>query len=78
MKNRQQRKYDRDHIRILKSICRNRRFRKSKSKIERQREKRDWLERKRVTISTAKLNGPDQNAINQTNIEVSDDCKSLS
>ena len=35
MKNRQQRKYDRDHIRILKSISRNRRFRKSKSKIER-------------------------------------------
>ena len=38
--------------------------------------KKDWLEGRTVTISTATLNGPDQNAINLTNIELSDSCKS--
>lgn len=33
---------------------------------------KDWLGRRKVTISTANLNSPDQNTINQTNIELSD------
>ena len=48
---------------------------KERGTIERER-KKDWLERRRITISTAKLNGPDQNAINLTNIELSAACKS--
>ena len=45
---------------------------------ERERErKKNWLERRRITICTAKLNVFDQNAINLTNIELYDACKSL-
>ena len=76
-KKRHQRKYERDHIRTLESKCKNRRFRISKRKKHDRGRKKDWLERRRVTISTAKLNGPDQNAINLTNIELSDTCKYL-
>ena len=65
IKKRHQRKYERDHTRTLESKCR-----KSKRK-------KDWLERRRVTISTAKLNSPDQNVINFTNTKLSDACKSL-
>ena len=42
----------------------------------RQKEKKNWLQGRTVTISTATLNGPNQNAINLTNIEPSDSCKS--
>ena len=38
---------------------------------------KDWLGRRKVTISTANLNSPDQNTINLTNIELSDASKSL-
>ena len=65
------------YIRTLESKCENRRFRKSKRKRHDRERKKDWLERRRVIISTAKLNVPDQNAINLTNIELSDACKSL-
>ena len=72
-----QRKYDRDHIGTLKSKCKSSRFEKSKRKRHDRERKKDWLERRRVTISTAKLNGPDQNAVNLTNIKLSDACKFL-
>ena len=49
-------------------------FRKSKRKRHNKERKTGWLEKRRVTISTATLNGPDQNAINLTNIELSDAC----
>ena len=51
IKKRHQRKYDRDHIRTLKSKCKNRRFRKSKRKRHDRDRKKDWLERRRVTMS---------------------------
>ena len=47
-----------------------------KKRYDRER-KKDWSERRRGTISTAKSYGPDQNAINLTNIELSDACKCL-
>ena len=72
IKIRHQRKYERDHTRTLESKCR-----KSKRKTHNRERKKDWLERRRVTISTAKLNSPHQNAINLTNIELYDACKSL-
>ena len=72
-----QRKYERDHIRTLESKCKNRRFRKSKRIWHNRDREKDWFEKRRVTISTAKLNDPDQNAINLTNTELSDAYKSF-
>ena len=74
---RHQSKYKRDHIRTLESKCKNRRFRKFKRKRHDREREKDWSERRRVSISTAKLNGTDQNDINLTNIELSDAYKSL-
>ena len=61
----------------MESKCENRRFRKSKRKRNEREEKKDWLERRRVTISTAKLNGHHQNTINLIKIEFSEDFKPL-
>ena len=77
IKKRHLRKYERDYLRTLESKCKNRRFRESKTKRHDRETKKDWLQRRKVIISTAKLKGPDQNAINLTNIELSDACKSL-
>jgi len=70
-----QRKYERDNIQIFTSNCRNRRFRKNK-RIKRNNErKKGWHLRQIEIIKNAKANCPDQNAINLSTLELSDDCR---
>ena len=72
-----QRKYDRDDNRTLETKCKSRRVRKSKRKRQDRERNKDQLKRRRVAVSTAKLNVPDQNGINLFNIELSEVCKPL-
>ena len=51
-------KYERV-FKIIELVCRNRRFGKTKRKRHSSERKKDWLERKRQVILSAKANCPD-------------------